>query len=97
MLTLAVEIGLTIAAIKRGWRKSVAWLPIGITYFVCLMMGLAIGASGGSPEGAIGLAFLLELICIGVLIAMVVRAPKRQKAVQPQEASVKVLQADPVR
>lgn len=82
MLTLAIEIGLTIAAIKRGWKKSVAWLPIGITYFVCLMMGLAVGAGGGSPEGAIGLAFLIKLICIVVLITMVIRAPKDKRPIR---------------
>jgi uncharacterized membrane protein YfcA len=97
MLTLLVEIALTIAAIKRGWKKSVAWLPIGITYFVCFVIGLAVGASGGSVEDVIGLVLLIELICIGVLIAMVVRAPHRQKATQLKEATtIKALQTDAV-
>lgn len=97
MLTLLMEISLTITAIKRGWKKSVACLPIVITYFTCFMMGVAIGVTGGSPEDAIGLSLLAELICIGVLVAMVVRAPNREKATQAKEASTGSLQAEPAK
>ena len=92
MLGLLLEIGLTIAAVRGGWRKSVAILPLGLTYFVCFMMGLAVGASGGSIDGVMGIALLLEVICIGTLIAMVIFAPKRRRKPEAQQAPKEVLQ-----
>lgn len=74
-----VEIGLVVAAWRKGWR-GLALMPLGITLGLAFLIGGAVGASGGSIEDAIPVLLLVDFACIGVLIGMVVRAPK---GVQP--------------
>lgn len=75
MLLLMVEIGLTVAAWRKGWRAK-ALLPLGILMAVAFLMGLAAEGSGGSIEAVMPLLLLLELACIGVLIRLAMRAPR---------------------
>lgn len=77
-MLLILEIALGIAAWKRGW-KGWAVLPViapfGIGFFSGLFMGPEVFESG-----VIGMAFIVELICIATLIGMVV---KRRYSVNP--------------
>ena len=66
MLMIA-EILLTIRAWKKGWRVR-ALLPMGIALGVCIFMGAAAGASGGSADDLLGLALLIELLGVVALI-----------------------------
>ena len=76
MLLLA-EIGLTIAAWKKGWRAK-ALLPVGVSLALGLLFGIAIGLGGRTVEAAFPAAVLVDLVTIGVLVAMVRRAPNSQ-------------------
>lgn len=73
MLMIA-EILLTIRAWKKGWRVR-ALLPMGIALGVCIFMGAAAGASGGSADDLLGLALLIELLGVVALIVMCARGP----------------------
>jgi hypothetical protein len=74
-MLLLLEIGLTVAAWHKGWRGR-ALLPLGVLVGVALLIGAAVGASGGSVHQARPVLFLLDLACIGVLIGMAVRTPE---------------------
>ncbi len=70
-MLLFIEIALTTAAWKRGW-KGWALLP--------LVIGMGIGFMSGlfmvSDESALAFGFMLDLMCIGALIGMVVAKKK---------------------
>jgi hypothetical protein len=74
MVTLIIEILLTIKAWRRGWR-GFALLPLGILLPAGLLLGMVIGASGGNLEQALPVGILLEIACIGVLIRLAARGP----------------------
>jgi uncharacterized membrane protein YfcA len=71
---LILEIGLTIAAWRNGW-KGRALLPLGIGMGIAFFIGLAVGASGGTLEPVGPLLILLDLAAIGVLLWMVSNRP----------------------
>ena len=65
-MLLLIEIGLTIWAWNSGW-KWLALLPMGIIMIIGFTIGFLIGMNGGtSVEGV----WILDLICIGILIFM---------------------------
>ena len=72
---LLIEVILTIVAWRKGWRWRVL-VPWGVALGASLLLGMAVGASGGSVEDVSGLAVLLELGFVGWLVAMAVRAPR---------------------
>jgi hypothetical protein len=72
---LLTEIGLTVAAWRRGWRWW-ALLPLGGAVGLAVFLGIAVGASGGSVAQAKPVFLLLDLIGIGTLIGLVARAPR---------------------
>ncbi len=74
-----LDIGLTIWAWRRGWRAR-ALLPIGITFFLLILMGAA-----GAFDTAAWL--LLVLAEIGALIYMVARPPKKNQQVNASDPS----------
>lgn len=71
---LLLQIALTIAAWRNGWRMR-ALIPIAAALTVGFLAGGALGASGGSLETAAPLFILGDVVCLGVLIAMARRAP----------------------
>lgn len=71
-MLLFLEIALTIAAWKKGWRAR-ALLPLAGAFLVALLGGAVVGASGGSIEDARILAFLCDL---GAVIALGVMSRK---------------------
>ena len=70
-MLLILEIALGIAAWKRGWKGWAvlpAILPFGIGFFFGLVMGPEVFESS-----VVGVGFIIELVCIAVLIFMVVK------------------------
>jgi predicted MFS family arabinose efflux permease len=84
MLLLIIEILLTIAVWRKGW-KGWALLPAGISLALGFVLGFSIGASGGRPEEWIGLGLIIDGISIMALIIMVTRNPKKVKEDRPAE------------
>ncbi len=74
MITLLIEIWLTIAAWRKGWR-GYAVLPLAGMLVCSLLIGLAISASNGRTEQAVVPGMLLDLACIGALIRLAAKAP----------------------
>jgi hypothetical protein len=75
-MLLLVEIGLTVAAWRRGWRWW-ALLPVGGGMVLAVLLSMTVGASGGSVAQAKPVFLLLDIISIGTLIGLVARAPRR--------------------
>ncbi len=92
MLLLIIEILLTIAVWRKGW-KGWALLPVSISLALGFVLGLCIGASGGRPEEWIGLGLLLDGISIMALIIMMTRNPKKVKEDMPAELSTQPVSA----
>jgi len=67
-----LEIGLAIAAWRRGWKRW-ALVHLGIGFGIGLLTDLIITASGGSEESVFGVGLGIDIICIGTLIAMVLK------------------------
>ena len=76
MLTV-LEILLTAVAYRRGW-KTKALLPLGMSLVVAFLMGIALGAGGGSLERAIPAFFLIDILCLTSLIVLCARSPRQQ-------------------
>ena len=76
-MLLLLEVGLTVAAWKKGWGAK-ALLPVGATLVLGLLFGVAIGLGGGTIEAAAPVALLSDVAAIGILIAMVRRVPNSQ-------------------
>lgn len=72
MLLLLLEIGLTIAAWKRGW-KGWALLPLAIGMSAGFLFGLVVGATGGSEAELFGVGVVLDVVCVITLIIMTVK------------------------
>jgi hypothetical protein len=79
-MLLVLEIALTIAALLRGW-KGWALLPLGMGIGLGFLVGLVMGASGASADGAFAIGLLLDLICIVTLIVMVVKPRRKSQQV----------------
>lgn len=84
-MLLILEIWLTVAAWRKGWRGW-ALLPLGIGGGIAILIGAAVGASGGSIDQATPALLLFDLACIGTLIGMVARAPRRAQLPDLPEA-----------
>ncbi len=84
-MCLLIEIALAIVAWRRGWKAWVL-LPFGIVFFSGFTVGLAIGATGGTPDPDVvnGIGLLLDLVLIVVLGVMALVAPKNLR-VQPSQ------------
>jgi len=85
-MVLALEIGLAIAAWRRGW-KGWALLPLGIAAGIGFLGGLIIGASGGSEESALVIGIVADVIGIGALIAMIIKPRKKSQYLESRRAS----------
>ena len=73
---LLIEIGLAVAAFRRGWRWRVLW-PFAAAYGSAFFVGVGIAAGGGSAEGIAPVAVLIEIALLVSLVVMAVRAPHR--------------------
>jgi uncharacterized membrane protein YfcA len=88
-MILILEILLTVAAWRRGWRAK-ALIPLGTCLGVGIFVGMAIGASGGSPERALPVLALGDVACVIVLSVMSSRAPRsRPRADEPDKVSAR--------
>ena len=81
-MLLILEIGLTIAAWKRGW-KGWALLPLAISFCIGFFWGLS---SGGSLEELLGMGIIFDGLSVIALIVMIVR-PRRQAKYPPAVVS----------
>jgi len=80
-MLLIAEIVLTIAAWRRGWRGW-ALLPPVMAFAAGFLLGLVLGPEI-SEDGAFILGLLIDIVTIGVLIAMVVKGRKCHIVEQP--------------
>jgi len=88
MLLLIVEVLLTVAAWRRGW-KGWALLPWAVCFFTAFIGGAFIGAAGGPVDEAaiMGLGTLLEIVLIIIPLAvMSLWAPERKQIQMPESA-----------
>jgi len=74
-MLLIAEILLTIFAWRKGW-KWYALIPLCATVLIGLLIGVGIGASGGTTQDAFGIGVVLDIIAVVVLIGMVSKGPK---------------------
>ncbi len=72
---LIAEILLTIFAWRNGW-KWLSLLPVGIAMVIGLIVGMGIGASGGSVDAVKGFVVIFDILAIIALIVMVSKKPK---------------------
>jgi len=87
-MLLAAEIFLTITAWRRGW-KAYALLPGGLTLLLGFLIGLSIGASGGSADSIPGATILLDIACVISLIIMSAK-PRKQTVPQIQNSAIQL-------
>ena len=71
---LLIEIGLAVAAFRRGWRWRVLW-PFAAAHASGFLVGLGMAAGGGSADGIAPVALLLEIALLVSLVVMASRAP----------------------
>ena len=76
-MLLVLEIFLTVAAWRKGW-KGYALLPCAITFLFGFLMALAVQSSGGSISPVSPIGLVVELINIGVLIRLAAKVPKAE-------------------
>ena len=81
-MLLIAEIVLTVLAWRKGWRAR-ALLPVGITFPTALVVGLLITLAGGPEHAPVLVGMLLDVVCVVVLIAMLVRAPTAEALPAP--------------
>jgi hypothetical protein len=74
-----IEIVLTIVAYRKGWKLK-ALLPLASSLVAAFLMGIALGAGGGSVQRAMPAFFMVDVVCLGVLIGLCVRAPRNSSA-----------------
>lgn len=79
-MLLIAEIILTITAWRKGWRGW-ALLPMAVVLGLAFVIGLAVGAAGGSDQDVVGPCLILEVLGIVALIIMAARAPKTNRQV----------------
>jgi len=83
-MLLALEIGLTVAAWRRGW-KAWALLPLGIGIVTVIMFGAILGGSGVSNGSIMAIGFVLDLVYIGVLATMVAKPRQKSQRLEPRQ------------
>lgn len=72
-MLLIIEIILTVAAWKKGW-KAWALVPIGIPLIIGFIVGLTMDPSQ-SIDAAVAPLIVIELACVAVLAFMAYRRP----------------------
>jgi hypothetical protein len=92
-MLLIIEIILTVAAWRKGW-KAWALLPVGIAMTVGFITGIAISVDGGSIDDVVGFLLVSELIVLGSLIVMAVRAPRHVKKLEEIKLAEPVLEIE---
>jgi len=70
-----VEIVLAVVAWRKGWRWR-ALLHLGRHAGVALLIGMGDAVTGEAVKHTAPVPFLVILVCIGMLIRMVLRAPQ---------------------
>jgi ATP/ADP translocase len=85
-MLLVLEICLMIAAWQRGW-KGWALLPPVITFGGGYLLGSIMFASGASDESMLAAGLVLDFLCIGTLIGMIVKARKKSHHLESEQAS----------
>ena len=91
-MILIAEIILTIVAWQKGWRGW-ALLPMAIVLSLAFVMGLAVGAAGGSKGDVIVPCLILDAMGILALVVMTARAPNKVRGNGRPELPAKVLTA----
>lgn len=76
---LILEFLLTVSAWRKGWGVR-ALLPLGLCVLFAVVIGGAVGLSGGDVEQAMALGLLGDVLCIAALIGLNVRAPQVDQA-----------------
>ena len=82
-MLLILELGLTIAAWRRGWRFR-ALIPLAGLMGVAFLIGVAVEVAGGTFENVTPLVILLDLATVGMLVVLTSRAPANAR-VAPAE------------
>ena len=77
MLLLILEIGLAIAAWRRGW-KGWALLPLVLGYGAAFSLGFFSVETGMTDDTLFAICLGIDLVMIGTLIGMVVK--RREKS-----------------
>lgn len=75
-MLMVLEIGLTVAAWKKGW-KALALIPLGIVLCMGFFVGAAVGMSGGNVEAIQGYAWMIDALGIVALAVMAGVEPKK--------------------
>ncbi|MDD5311454.1 MAG: hypothetical protein PHO26_00265 [Dehalococcoidia bacterium] len=83
-MLMALEIILTIAAWKKGW-KAWALVPLGIPVVVGFFIGLTMGFSAFSNGSAIVAGLMFDLIAVAVLIGMIANPRVKSESPTPVE------------
>jgi hypothetical protein len=78
-----IEIMLTVAAWKRGW-KGWALLPLGIGLLAAIWAGSVLASAGVSEEEIGGICFMLDGVAILALILMAAVGKRTQQKVFSQ-------------
>jgi uncharacterized membrane protein YfcA len=86
-----IEIGLAIAAFRNGWRWRILW-PIGAVLGWAFLMGMAVGATGGSAKLALPMFFLGDVALIAALGVMARRPPSTASTSSERSTSLDGLQ-----
>lgn len=81
-MLLILQIWLTVVAWRKGWRSR-ALIPVGVSLTGALVIGLAVGAGGGSFQQVAPVLVLLDLMTVAVLIGLTRRAPRSIQAEAP--------------
>jgi len=78
-MLLILEILLTIFAWRKGW-KWFALLPLGIGVVISFLIGIIVGASGGSVDTAKGIGLVFDILVIIILVVMNIKKPDETKS-----------------
>ena len=81
---LFIEIALTVAAWRRGWRARALW-PMGIGLGIGTLVGIAVGGDIAQVPPAV---LLFDVACIAVLIGMVCRPPQPAQVSLPAASQI---------
>jgi hypothetical protein len=82
MVLLLVEIGLTVAAWKRGW-KWWSLLPLAASFFAGMIFGAVSAGTNGPRDIPFALAITTDILIITALVAMVARGRRGAKYEAP--------------
>jgi hypothetical protein len=70
-----LELGLMIAAWRKGWR-GLALIPMAAALMFGVLLGIIAVASGTTAESVMPFAFAGDLLCVVALIVMAKQAPR---------------------